>query len=77
MKLLWPRQPSRTAHAILGKRLRWTDSTRQFRIERFPDDGNPVFCACYLDDDHYRPFSHHRTLSAAKHECDELRRKRK
>ena len=34
--LQWRKQPSRTQHRILGLRLRWTDRSQRYRIERSP-----------------------------------------
>jgi hypothetical protein len=42
MKLIlqWPMGPSRTQHRILGLRLRWTDRSKHYRIETFPEEGS-------------------------------------
>jgi hypothetical protein len=47
--LQWPKQPSKSRHNILGRRLRWTDRSQRYRIERFPDDGDPVFIVLFND----------------------------
>ena len=47
--LQWPKQPSKSRHHILGRRLRWTDRSKHYRIERFPDDGDPVFIVLFND----------------------------
>jgi hypothetical protein len=67
-RLQWPRRPSRSQHRILGLRLRWTDRSKHYRIERFPEDGDPVFIVLCNDGD-WRVISHHRKLKAAKLHC--------
>ena len=47
--LQWPRSPSKTQHRTLGPRQRWTTECKRFRIERFPDDGDPVFIVMVAD----------------------------
>ncbi len=66
--LQWPTQPSKSRHHILGRRLRWTDRSKRYRIERFPDDGDPIFIVLVYDND-WRVVSHHRKLRAAKLCC--------
>jgi hypothetical protein len=66
--LQWPRQPSKSWHHILGRRLRWTDRSKCYRIERFPDDGDPVFIVLF-NDGQWRVVSHHRKLMPAKSRC--------
>jgi hypothetical protein len=66
--LQWPKQPSKSRHPILGRRLRWTDRSRGYRIERFPDDGDPVFIVLIYDG-HWRVVGHHRKLRPAKLHC--------
>lgn len=66
--LQWPKRPSKSSHPILGRRLRWTDRSQRYRIERFPDDGDPVFIALF-DDGQWRVISHHRKLRPAKLNC--------
>lgn len=66
--LQWPKQPSKSRHHILGKRLRWTDRSQRYRIERFPEDGNPVFIVLCNDGD-WRVIDHRRKLRAAKLSC--------
>ena len=63
--LQWPKQPSKSRHNILGRRLRWTDRSKRYRIERFPDDGDPVFIVLF-NDGAWRVMSHHRKLRPAK-----------
>ncbi len=64
----WPKHPSRSQHRILGKRLRLTDRSKRYRIERFPDDGDPVFIVLF-NDGAWRVMSHHRKLRPAKLYC--------
>lgn len=66
--LQWPKSPSRSQHRILGPRLRWTDRSKRYRIERFPEDGDPVFIVLINNGD-WRVMSHHRKLRAAKLYC--------
>ncbi len=66
--LQWPKQPSKSRHHILGRRLRWTDRSQRYRIERFPDDGDPIFIVL-VNDSHWRVISHHRKLRPAKLHC--------
>jgi hypothetical protein len=66
--LQWPRQPSKSRHHILGRRLRWTDRSKRYRIERFPDDGDPVFIVVF-NDGGWRVLAHSRKLKATKLFC--------
>jgi hypothetical protein len=66
--LQWPRHPSRTQHPILGLRLRLTDRSKRYRIERFPEDGAPLFIVLF-NDGAWRVLSRHRKLKAAKLQC--------
>ena len=66
--LQWPKHPSKSRHHILGRRLRWTDRSKRYRIERFPDDGDPVFIVL-LTDGGWRVMAHHRKLRPAKLHC--------
>ncbi len=68
--LQWPKQPRKSRHKILGPRLRWTDRSKRYRIERFPDDGDPVFLVLF-NDGAWRVLSHHRKLRAAKRACQD------
>lgn len=54
--LQWPKQPSKSRHPILGRRLRWTDRSKRYRIERFPDDGDPLFIVLFFDGNSRSPF---------------------
>ena len=65
-----PKQPSKSRHPILGRRLRWTDRSKRYRIERFPDDGDPIFIVLF-NDGGWRVQSHHRKLRAAKRACQD------
>jgi len=67
--LQWPKHPSRTQHPILGLRLRLTDRSKRYRIERFPEDGDPTFIVAVFVDAHWRPLAHKRKLKAAKLYC--------
>lgn len=69
--LQWPKQPSKSRHHILGRRLRWTDRSKRYRIERFPDDGDPLFIVLLVGG---RVLSHHRKLGAAKRACQQHHR---
>jgi hypothetical protein len=66
--LRWPKGPSRTQHRILGLRLRWTEKSKCYRIERFPDDGDPVFIILVNDGD-WRVIARRRNLKSAKSYC--------
>jgi len=66
--LQWPKQPSKSQHRILGRRQRWTDQSKRYRIERFPDDGNPVFIVLF-NDGAWRVMAHRRKLGPAKQYC--------
>lgn len=66
--LQWPKRPSKSRHHILGRRLRWTDRSGLYRIERFPEDGDPVFIVLFNGGD-WRVIGHHRKLKAAKRYC--------
>ena len=66
--LHWPKNPSRTQHRILGLRLRWTDKSKQYRIEKFAEDGDPIFIIL-LNDGGWRIIGHRRRLKAAKSCC--------
>lgn len=68
-KLQWPKRPSKTQHPILGPRLRWTEKGKRCRIERFPEDGDPLYILLIPDDLGWRVFDHRRTLKAAKAYC--------
>jgi len=66
--LHWPRHPSRTQHHILGQRLRWTEKSKRYRIEKFPEDGDPIFIVL-LNDGGWRVISHRRKLKSAQSYC--------
>lgn len=66
--LQWPKHPSRSHHRILGLRLRLTDRSQRYRIEKFAEDGDPVFIVLFNNGD-WRVVSHHRKLKAAKRYC--------
>ena len=66
--LQWPKQPSKSRHHILGRRLRWTDRSKRYRIERFPDDGDPIFIVL-VNDGGWRVIAHRRKLRPAKLCC--------
>lgn len=66
--LHWPRHPSRTQHPILGQRLRWTEKNKRFRIEKFPEDGDPIFIIL-LNDGGWRVIAHRRRLKSAQSCC--------
>ncbi len=66
--LHWPKNPSRTYHHILGLRLRWTEKSKRYRIEKFPEDGDPIFIIL-LNDGGWRIIGHRRRLKAAKSCC--------
>jgi hypothetical protein len=68
--LEWPKSPSRTQHRILGPRLRWADKSKRYRIERFPEDGDPVFIILANTGD-WRVISHRRRLKSAKLFCQQ------
>jgi hypothetical protein len=48
--------------------LRWTDKSRRYRIERFPDDGDPVFIILIAEGG-WRVIAHRRKLKSAKAYC--------
>jgi hypothetical protein len=66
--LHWPARPSKTQHRILGLRLRWTENSKRYRIEKFPEDGDPIFIIL-LDDGGWRVIAHRRNLKSAKTYC--------
>lgn len=66
--LSWPTSPSRTRHRILGPRLRWTERSKRYRIEKFPEDGDPVYIILINDGD-WRVLAHRRRLRLAKAYC--------
>ena len=66
--LQWPKRASKLRHRILGRRLRWTDRSERYRVERFPDDGAPIFIVL-VNDGGWRVIDHRRKLRAAKHAC--------
>ena len=68
-ELRWPKSPSKTQHPILGSRLRWTEKSKQYRIERFPDDGDPVFIVMVEDGGGWCVIAHRRKLKTAKTCC--------
>ena len=68
--LQWPKGPSRTQHPILGLRLRWTERSKRYRIEKFPEDGSPVFIIL-LNEADWRVISHRRKLRSAKTYCQQ------
>jgi hypothetical protein len=49
-------------------RQRLTDRSQRYRIERFPEDGDPLFIVLFNDGD-WRVMSHHRKLRPAKLAC--------
>jgi hypothetical protein len=67
--LRWPKSPSKSQHATLGTRQRWTTKCRRYRIERFPDDGAPLFIVMAEDGGGLRVIGHNRRLNAAKKRC--------
>lgn len=67
--LQWPKHPSKSRHNILGLRQRLTDRSKQYRIERFPEDGDPVFIVLFFGGDAWRVVSRHRKLRPAKLAC--------
>jgi hypothetical protein len=69
----WPKRPSKLRHPILGRRLRWTDGSKRYRIERFPDDGDPNFIVLVCDGD-WRVIAHRRKLKLAKKVCNDHNR---
>jgi len=66
--LHWPKRPSKTQHHILGLRMRWTEKSKRYRIEKFPEDGDPIFIIL-LNDGGWRVIAHRRRLKAAKSCC--------
>ncbi len=66
--LQWPKGPSRTQHPVLGLRLRWTDKSKKYRIEKFPEDGDPIFIIL-LNDGGWKVIARRRRLKAAKSCC--------
>jgi hypothetical protein len=64
--LQWPKGPSKSQHATLGTRQRWTTKCHRYRIERFPDDGAPLFIVMVEDGGGWRVIGHNRRLTAAK-----------
>ena len=67
--LQWPKRPSKSQHATLGPRQRWTTKCQRYRIERFPDDGDPVFIVLVEGGGGWRVIGHNRRLMAAKKRC--------
>ena len=63
--LHWPKSPSKTQHRTLGARQRWTTKCKRYRIERFPDDGDPAFIVLVADGGGWRVIGHNRRLKAA------------
>ncbi len=72
MKLQWSKQPSRSMHRILGWRHRWTARGGDFRVERFPQDGYPLFIALALGTLGWRVICRRRTLKAAQRSCQTI-----
>ena len=68
-KLQWPKRPCKTQHPILGPRLRWTEKSKRCQIEKFPEDGDPIYILLIPDGFGWRVFDHRRTLKAAKSHC--------
>ncbi len=68
LALQWPKRPSKSWHNILGRRLRLTDRSKRYRIEKFPEDGDPVFIVLF-NDGAWRVMSRHRKLKPAKLFC--------
>ena len=65
----WPAEPQRLDSHFLGLRLRWTEAGGHYRIERFPEDGDPVFIALHADGVGWRVFDHRQGLKAAQTSC--------
>lgn len=68
-KLHWPKGASKTRHHILGSRLRWTEKSKLYRIERFPEDGDPVFIILVASGSGWRVVGRRRKLKSAKTYC--------
>lgn len=76
----WPKRPKKLTHPILGRRERWDEQTGTYRVERFPEDGDPRFIAlvgatvdsCTMNA--FRVIGRHHTLKAAIRACDLYRR---
>jgi hypothetical protein len=66
--LRWPIRPSKTQHRILGRRLRWTEKSKRYRIEMFPEDGDPMYIVLINNGD-WRVIAHRRKLRLAKSYC--------
>ncbi len=66
--LQWPARPQKTQHHILGPRLRWTEKSKRYQIEKFPEDGDPIFIVM-VEDGGWRVIDHRRTLKAAQSCC--------
>lgn len=71
----WPKRPRQLNHPILGKRERWNEATGAYRVERFPDDGDPRFIALAATKaqnstmNAFRVIGRHHTLKAAQRAC--------
>ena len=65
--LQWPTRPHKMHHHILGRRLRWTDKSQHYRIEVFPEDGDPRFIVLLNGSD--RVIGRCRRLRAAQSFC--------
>ena len=75
--LQWPSRASKDRHHILGLRLRWTEKSQRYQIEKFPNDGDPICIVMVRDDDDefptaspWRPIAQRRGLTAAKKYCE-------
>lgn len=66
--LQWPVRPHKSQHPILGPRLRWTEKSKRYQIEKFPEDGDPIFIVM-VEDGGWRVIDHRRTLKAAQNRC--------
>jgi hypothetical protein len=66
--LQWPTRPQKSQHHILGPRLRWTEKSKRYQIEKFPEDGDPIFIVL-VEDGGWRVIDHRRTLKAAQSCC--------
>ncbi len=66
--LQWPVRPHKSQHHILGPRLRWTEKGKRYQIEKFPEDGDPIFIVM-VEDGGWRVIDHRRTLKAAQSCC--------
>lgn len=68
-EMQWPKSPSKSQHRTLGTRQRWTTKCKRFRVERFPDDGDPLFIVMVADGDGWRVIGRNRRLKAAQERC--------